>query len=81
MISWERHDALHVSNNWLYTVQMVKCKGVNFEENSQHATSNIQALIWSLGEIPKDFAKNKVAWILKIQEQEAWIFKSGHNFP
>ena len=45
MISWECHDALHVSNNWLHTVQMVKCKGVNFEENSQHATSNIQALI------------------------------------
>ena len=45
MISWERHDGLHVSNNWLHTVQMVKCKGVNFEENSPHATSNIQALI------------------------------------
>ena len=35
MISWEHHDARHVSNNWLHTVQMVKCKGVNFEENSQ----------------------------------------------
>ena len=45
MISCERHDALHVSNNWLHTVQTVKCKGVNFEENSQHAASNIQALI------------------------------------
>ena len=45
MFSWEHHDALHVSNNWLHTVQMVKCKGVNFEENSQHAASNIQALI------------------------------------
>ena len=45
MISWERHDALHVSNNWLQTVQTVKCKGVNFEENSQHTASNIQALI------------------------------------
>ena len=45
MISWEHHDALHVSNNWLHTVQTVKCKGVNFEENSQHAASNIQALI------------------------------------
>ena len=45
IISWECHDALHVSNNWLHTVQMVKCKGVNFEENSQHAASNIQALI------------------------------------
>ena len=32
MISWEHHDALHVSNNWLHTVQTVKCKGVNFEE-------------------------------------------------
>ena len=45
MISWERHDALHVSNNWLHKVQTVKCIGVNFEENSQHAASNIQALI------------------------------------
>ena len=39
------HDALHVLNNWQHTVQTIKCKGVNFEENSQHATSNIQALI------------------------------------
>ena len=46
IISCERHDALHISNNWLHMVQMVgKGKGVNFEENSQHATSNIQALI------------------------------------
>ena len=45
MISWERHDALHVSNNWLHTVHTIKCKGVNFEGNSQQATSNIQALI------------------------------------
>ena len=45
MILCELHDALHVSNHWLHMVQMVKFKGVNFEENSQHATSNIQTLI------------------------------------
>ena len=32
-------------NNWLHTVQTVICKVVNFEENAQHATSNILALI------------------------------------
>ena len=26
-------------------IQTVKCKGANFEENSQQASSNIQALI------------------------------------
>ena len=39
MSSWEHHDAFHVSNHWLHMVQMVKCKGVNFEENSLQATS------------------------------------------
>ena len=34
-----------VASDLLHTVQTVKCKGVNFEENSQHAASNIQALI------------------------------------
>ena len=46
MVSWERHDVIHVSNNWCHIpVQIVKCKGVNFEKNSLQATSNIQALI------------------------------------
>ena len=60
MISWEHHDALHVSNNWLIiTVQTVKCKGVNFEENSQHVTSNIQALISTTQYSKKDTSCSK----------------------
>ena len=34
-----------VASDLLHTVQTVKCVEVNFEENSQQATSNIQALI------------------------------------
>ena len=34
-----------VASDLPHTVQTVKFEGVNFEENSQHATSNIQALI------------------------------------
>ena len=34
-----------IASDLLHTVQMVKCQAVNFEENSHHATSNIQPLI------------------------------------
>ena len=34
-----------VASHLLHTVQTVKYKGVNFEENSPHAASDIQALI------------------------------------
>ena len=34
-----------VASHFLHTVEPVKCKEVDFEENSQHATSIIQALI------------------------------------
>ena len=34
-----------VASHLVHTVQTVKCKGGNFEEKSQHAASNIQALI------------------------------------
>ena len=34
-----------VASDLLHTVQTVKCEVGNFEENSQHVTSNIQALI------------------------------------
>ena len=45
MISWKFEDALHASNYLLQTVQTVKCNGVKFVQNSQQASSNIQALI------------------------------------
>ena len=44
MISWERPDAFHVSNHWLQMVQTIKCKGVNFEENSQQANKLLSQL-------------------------------------
>ena len=65
MISWEHHDALHVSNNWLHTVQMVKCKGVNFEEHSQlpifkllsqlHSRTDFNTILNKTRLYPKDF--------------------------